>query len=229
MLQGYERARGLTTCSRLSDDLTRRGGPAEQNVVDIALLTRRRRWSGIDAEAERRKQVSGIRLGGRRLPDGHVITETVRAGGAAGRDVCHEVAPESHHVVLVVAVAAELERHPDFRRAHIGGERGVCKGVVVVPDLNLADLAEVIAPIERHDLDVSLLEVTVRPRGPSEPQLVSRPRGADDTVARKRIAPRPVEILSQPVRPIGRGRRGRIVGPARNPDLTPKVRVRSFR
>src|SRR5437870_13175815 len=90
---------------RLLHEQPRRRRPSEQDMVDVRIRARAWRWNRVLSIAEGSEQVSGIGSGRRRLPDAHVVSETGRAHITAGRDVSHEIAPESDHVVLVVAAA----------------------------------------------------------------------------------------------------------------------------
>ena len=81
----------------------------------IALPARARRWNSIDTVAEGIKQVSRIVLCRRRLPDGYVVSESRGADAALRRDVSDEIAPESHQVIFVVAIAAAFFLPPRCR------------------------------------------------------------------------------------------------------------------
>src|ERR671925_1309779 len=162
-----------------------------------------------------------MRFRRRRLADRDVVPETTRADIAPGRDVRDEVPPEPDDVVLVVAAAAVFERHADLAGAGVRGQGRVAECVARVPDLNLLDPAEVVVPVERHHLDVRLREVLVRARIPREPDLAADARRANHGVAWKAPA--------EPVPAIRRRRGERVLGPARDIDVPPEVRVRPLR
>ena len=123
-----------------------------------------------------------ILLGLRRSSDGHVVAETCRADGAPSRDVGDEIAPETDDMVLVIASAAELKRHADFRGAAILGQCRICERVIRIPHLHLLDLSEVVASVERYHLDVRLGEVAVGASAPGEPERVAHARGPQDSI-----------------------------------------------
>src|SRR6185295_2455043 len=117
---GPPRLRRDRNAARLAaslDDDARGGRPAEENGVDVAP-----RGAGdvVEPVAERVEEVARIGIGGRRLADRDVVAEPGRADVAPRRDVRHEISPESHHVVLVAAVAAVLEGEPDLAAARVG-------------------------------------------------------------------------------------------------------------
>lgn len=89
-------------------------------------------------------------------------------------------------------------------------------------------LVEVIAAIERDDLDVRLLEVTVSAGGPTEPELIPGTCGADDAVARERVSAGTVEVLGEPIQTVGRGRGGSIARPTGDADVAPEIGVRAL-
>ena len=89
-------------------------------------------------------------------------------------------------------------------------------------------LIKVISAIERDDLDVRLLEVVVCSGGPTEPDLIPRACGADDAVAREGVSTRTVEVLGEPIEPVGGGRGGSVASPTGDSDITPEIGVRAF-
>jgi hypothetical protein len=90
-------------------------------------------------------------------------------------------------MVFVIASATVLKRKADFVGASVSCQVGVSKRVTVVPDLHLLGLVEVVVPVERHHLDVRLLEIAVRSRVPCKPELVAYARGANNGVFGKAI------------------------------------------
>src|SRR5262249_15133637 len=98
----------------MGDRDARRGWPSEQHVVDIRFQASARRWNLVEPITECTEQVPRICICGRSLPDRYVVAEPGRADVAAGRDICHEIAPKSDNVILVIAVATVLERKADF-------------------------------------------------------------------------------------------------------------------
>src|SRR5262249_36090795 len=139
------------------------------------------------------------------------------ADGAARGDVGDEVAPKADHVVLEVAAAPELERQADLLGAGVGGEVRVAEGVALVPDLDLLEPVEVVAPVEGHHLEVGLPEALVRAGVPGEPDLVAHARGADHGEAGEAAG------AGEPVPAVRRGRGEGGVRPGRDVDVPPEV------
>ena len=105
------------------------------------------------------------------LTDSYAVTKACGTSVARSRDIDDEISPKADDVILIVSTTTVFQRETHFTNG-IRRYRGIRECIAVVPDLLLADQAEVIGPIQRHPLHVRLPEVIPGRRRPGEPDLI---------------------------------------------------------